>query len=440
MNHAIEQHPDRARRYLTALIATRRRRATVATILVLGIIAVILGIQSWRVINTIVEVEKAAVVPLPPSDTALLTPTAEPPALAELNPSFGGIVADVEPPVTEESTVEESTDRGQASIAGQARTPQATPESKDREESGGPSRLDVARELVEASIGNGDPGKSEIWSGREGLNILVLGVDRRPDGGDQNADVIIIAHLDLVRQRLSGVSLPRDLLVEIPGIGPDKVNGAYNYGVLEYPDDPVAGVAKVRDTIEAVFGVPVDGYVLVDFEGFTKLIDALGGVEVDVPYDIVDDAYPTIDYGVETVRFDAGVQELNGEEALKYVRTRHADSDDARRERQLDLIKAIFSKGRSISSITNADDIILAAGDAVQTSFDLEEQLTLARLAFAMSPEDIHLSTLGEPILQPGWTDEGRWVYTGDSDQIKRFVLDALDTTKELEDTGPVAG
>jgi LCP family protein required for cell wall assembly len=382
-------------------------------LVLLAIATVVLAIQSWRVLSAIVDAEHSAVVPLPPSDIALSTSTAIPTSVPPTESAHIAV-----------SDIEHSTPTQPPAPTS---APAASP-TESADEPDPPSQLDVARQLVDAGIGGGDPGSSDIWEGKTELNILVLGVDKRADGGDQNADVIIIAHLDLVNHRLSGVSLPRDLEVEIPGVGPDKINGAYNYGVLASPDDPVSGVAKVRDTIESLFGIPIDGYVLVDFSGFSDVVDAMGGITVDVPYEIVDDEYPTEDYGVTSIHFDPGVQEMDGEQALIYVRTRHADSDDARRQRQLDVIRAIFIQGKSITSITNADEIILSAGGAIQTSFDLEEQLTLARIAYEMSNGDIQLTTLGEPLLQAAWSEDGRWIYTGDPDAIKTFVLDAIRT------------
>jgi LCP family protein required for cell wall assembly len=223
------------------------------------------------------------------------------------------------------------------------------------------------------------------------------------------------------------VSVPRDLLVEIPGVGEGKINESYNHGVLGDPDDPAAGVAMVRDTVEATFGVPIDGYVLVDFSGFEDIVNALGGIDVEIPYAIVDDEYPTEDYGTEVVSFDAGLQHMNGETALKYVRTRHADSDDARRERQIDVIVSILEQGKSFSSIANADELIVTAGDAIQTSFPLEEQLTLARLARMMSPEQVSIVTLEEPLLASGWASNGQWVYTADPAELRKFVQEALE-------------
>lgn len=403
-----------------------------------------LGIQSWRVVSAIVDAEKVAVVPLPTREAEIAftigeekTPTSAAPTSQALTPTIAPTeaqsAATESAPTTnaeQESEAEPTSDDptpSPTSVSQPSPSPTPTHQPAAQEES--LSRLEVVREIVEASMANGDPGKSAVWDGRTDLYVLAIGVDRRPDGGDQNADVIILTHIDLVNHRVSAVSIPRDLLVEIPGVGEDKINSSYNHGYQARPDDPVAGVAKVRDTIEHVFRVPIDYYVLVDFDGFEAVVDAIGGIEVDVPYDIVDDQYPTEDYGVQTVEFKAGRQHMDGDTALKYVRTRHADSDDARRIRQLDVLLAIFEKGKSFRSITRADEIIMTVGASVQTNFTLEEQLTLARLGLQLDREDIRLSSLGEPLLQGGFAPDGRWVYTGDLDAIVAFVHEALDTS-----------
>jgi len=289
-----------------------------------------------------------------------------------------------------------------------------------------PSHLDVLQQVLGAGFDSGDPGTSDVWGGDTELTILVVGVDTRADGGDQNADVILIANLDLINRQLRAVSIPRDLLVEIPGIGYDKINSAYNYGVTADPDNPAAGVAKLRDTIEYNFGIPIEHYVMIDFDGFVEVVDAIGGIEVDVPYDILDEEYPTEDYGVETVFFPAGRTEMDGETALKYVRTRHADSDDQRRERQMQVILAIFQKGKSIGSVGRIDNMIVALGDSAQTSFRLEQQLTLARLALEMDTANITMSSLAPPLIQGGVIDTGAWVYTGDMATITAFIQEAV--------------
>jgi anionic cell wall polymer biosynthesis LytR-Cps2A-Psr (LCP) family protein len=182
----------------------------------------------------------------------------------------------------------------------------------------------------------------------------------------------------------------------------------------------------VRDTVEYNFGIPIDEYVLIDFNGFKDVIDATGGIDVNVPYDITDDEYPTEDYNTESVHFAAGPMHMDGETALKYVRTRHADSDDQRRERQLQVLQALFEQGKSAGSISKIDNMILALGGSAQTSFTLEQQLTLARLALQIDSNEIVLSSLAPPLLQAGYTESGAWVYTGDMNEIVAFVQNAV--------------
>jgi LCP family protein required for cell wall assembly len=295
-------------------------------------------------------------------------------------------------------------------------------------DSGDQSSFDVVRELIQAGT-SGDPSTSDVWGGRTDLFVLIAGIDRRPEGGDQNTDVIILAHVDLINQRVAAISIPRDLWVDIPGVGQDKINSAYNHGRLAAPNDPAAGISKLRDTIEAVFGVPIDGYILFDFNGFKTVVDELGGVDIDVPNMIVDTQYPTEDYGVKTVTFEPGEQHMNGERALEYVRTRHADSDDARRDRQVQVMLALFQKGKNLRSITKIQPLILALGKTVQTSFPLDQQLTFARLALETDKSNIRLTVLGADLLSGGpLYDGGPWVYTGDATQIAAYVQSSLST------------
>lgn len=373
-----------------------RRLALFAGLAVL-IVGALFVAQTWRVIDAIGQAQQA-VVPLPTEQPAVAAPTA---------------AALPAPPLAAGGT--------NAAVPAAAQRAPADDESVDQ-----PSALAVASQMLGASFDRGDPGRADAWNGRTELNILVLGIDRRPDGGDQNADVIILARLDLIEKRLTAVSLPRDLLVELPGIGPDRINSAYNYGVQADPDDPAAGVAFVRDTIQHNFSVPIDGYVLVDFAGFESVVDAVGGIEIDVPAPILDPAYPSDDFGTEELRFEAGPQHMDGERALKYARTRNADSDDQRRDRQLQVLLALFEQGKNLGSVARADDLIIALGDAVQTGFNLEQQLLLARIGLQTEFSDIEMTTVDEPLIAPGTTETGAWVYVGDPVAIADFIHQAL--------------
>jgi LCP family protein required for cell wall assembly len=427
---------------------TRRRKLVLAFSFVALIAIGGIAYQAWQIVEAIVQAERVAVVPWStrePSQAVAAATTTTPTALTES--IAASPTATVTPRSTEtktainaprvavtSTTATEPLPSETATTETTVKTPElsVTPTPQLGQSSTGSTHLSVVRDILGAGTDDGDPGKSEVWGGRTSLNILVVGVDRRPDGGDQNADVLIIAHVDLINKRVSAVSLPRDLLVEIPGVGPDKINGSYNYGVKDHPDDLAAGVTKVRDTIESVFGVSLDGYVLIDFNGFTDVVDSVDGVDINVPYDIVDDEYPTEDYGTEVVKFDKGLQHMDGDTALKYVRTRHADSDDARRERQYQVLLALFDTGKRFSSVTRADNLILALGKSVQTSFPLDQQLTLARVGMEIDRSDIRLSVLGPPLLQQGYTADGKWIYYGDPTQLTAFVQDALITDPGL--------
>jgi LCP family protein required for cell wall assembly len=380
----------------------RRKVITAILVLVVGLGAVG-GAYAWRMVDAIVDAEKGAVHPLPPRDDEQ--------------------VSDIPANETEAADEQPNKDTGDA-------TPAAESDPSDSQLPSGdnPSRFSVIQDLISASVSNGDPGRSRVWGGKTQINIMLLGVDKRPGGGDQNADVIIIARVDLIEQKVAAVSIPRDLLVNIPGIGQDKINSAYNHGVKSDSDSRVAGAALMRDTVESVFGVYIDGYILVDFNGFTEVIDAMGGVTVNVPTEIVDEEYPTEDFGTEVVRFPAGLQRMDGDRALKYVRTRHQDSDDGRRERQLQILRALFDKAKSFGSISNGFNVITALGGSVQTSFFLEQQLTLAQIGYAMDDPDIQLLNLGEPLIWGGYTESGAWVYFSDPDAVRTWVADSLST------------
>lgn len=289
-----------------------------------------------------------------------------------------------------------------------------------------PSAMDVARGLYSAGSGGEETSPAKTWPDKRFLTILVLGVDTRGDGGDQNADTIIIARLDLQTGALNSVSIPRDLLVNIPGYGEGKINGAYGIGLEENPDSRVGGVAKMRDTVEANFGVVIDEYVMIDFEGFEKVVDSVGGIDINVPERIEDPAYPTEDYGVTTFIVESGRQHMDGVTALAYARTRNTDSDDQRRERQMLVIEALLNEGQQLGTITRVAGIIQAVGGAAQTSLHWNEQLALASIAFEVDESRINMVNLEPPLIEPGTSETGAWVYQGDIPAIAAFIESTL--------------
>ena len=136
--------------------------------------------------------------------------------------------------------------------------------------------------------------------------------------------------------RASRAVHPRDVFIDVPGYGAQRIN---TINVLGEQDAPGSGPELVKASLYQSFGVEVEHYVRLDFDAFIELVDAVGGITIDVPRGR-DHEYPTPDGGVEHIRFEAGRQHMTGEEALKYARTRHQDDDYRRAERQQQVVDA----------------------------------------------------------------------------------------------------
>ncbi|MGH2559073.1 MAG: LCP family protein [Thermomicrobiales bacterium] len=249
------------------------------------------------------------------------------------------------------------------------------------------------------------------WDGKERVTILLLGIDQREDEATRS-DTMILVNIDPVAKTAGMLSVPRDMQVVIPGYGRDKINAAYAYG--DRDDLPGGGPVLTIRTIEANFGIQVDYFAQVDFKGFVTIVDTIGGITLDVPYSIKDDAYPANGNNYMRVYFGAGWQHMDGERALQYARTRHSDTDYARSERQQQVLLALRQQAVNLDLLSNARELITTVGDSVRTDLSLDQVLQLARLASEFSTEDITQYSLdtglieqelpGEPyFLVPDW-------------------------------------
>jgi LCP family protein required for cell wall assembly len=213
----------------------------------------------------------------------------------------------------------------------------------------------------------------------EPVTVLLLGTDRRPgENVTPRSDAVLLARIDPARKRVALLSLPRDLWVAIPGHGNNRLNAAYLWGERDGP--PGGGLALARATVSDTLGLPIDYGVVVDFRGFAGIIDALGGVNVDVPRPLVDREFPTADYRVTTVRFAAGRQRMDGARALAYARIRHPDSDFERGLRQQAVLVAIAERLRERGDLATwfaARRVSAALVGYVQTDMPVERMLEL---------------------------------------------------------------
>ena len=204
--------------------------------------------------------------------------------------------------------------------------------------------------------------------------ILFLGLDARSgEGFVARSDAIMLVRVDPARQRLTLLSLPRDLWVPIPGVGEGKINSAYFIG-----EQVGQGAALARETIGSVLGIAIDHVVVMDFKGFRSIVDVLGGVPVDVPTELYDPEFPTDNYGYTVAHFLPGTELMTGERALMFSRVRHTDSDAGRMRRQQSVALGIARRLRDrgvLRNIHEADKLTAALRPYVRT--DLPPALAL---------------------------------------------------------------
>lgn len=198
------------------------------------------------------------------------------------------------------------------------------------------------------------------------LNILVMGLDARPgEGNIARTDSVMLLNISPARLQVSMLSIPRDLHLDTPGYGLQRINAINVLGEMEGAG---RGVELLQRAIEANFDIEVNRYMRLNFDGFARLIDAVGGVVIDVPRAIVDTQYPLPDGSTTTIRFEPGVQHMDGARALAYARTRYTDDDYQRAGRQQQVVLA-FS--RQLINPLTWPSVLLALNQAVETDLNV---------------------------------------------------------------------
>lgn len=228
------------------------------------------------------------------------------------------------------------------------------------------------------------------------ITILMMGIDRRPgEPYISRTDTMMLLSYNPRSESISLLSIPRDLYVVIPGRGRDRINTAFVYGAQG--NSPAAGASLAMQTVAYNLGVPVDHYLMVDFSAFIRSIDALGGIDVQVPYDIYDPDFPDMNYGYDPLYIQAGPQHFDGLTALKYARTRHQDNDFYRARRQQQVLMAVRSKALSLGPaemLRQAPVIYRQLEDGIRTDMSLEQLLTLANVLKDIPEENIKSGVL----------------------------------------------
>ncbi len=243
-------------------------------------------------------------------------------------------------------------------------------------------------------------------SGR--MNILLMGIDQRPDeavadGDPGRTDSMILVSLDFDDHLVSMVSIPRDGFVVIPGYGNERVNAAYTYGEI---DKRGGGPALAERTVEQLFGIHIDRYALIDIHSMQNVIDTLGGIWIDNPQRLIDTQYPTDDYRTIKIDIPAGRQLMDGVTAVEYARTRHPDSDYGREARQQQVLVAIRDRALQLDVLPRIPQLLPQIHDLVHTDISLGEAVQLGNFGRGIDSSRI-VRMPPDPTLTPSYTGPG---------------------------------
>lgn len=260
-----------------------------------------------------------------------------------------------------------------------------------------------------------DKEKGSIVSPQNKINIMVLGVDERGDDVGRS-DTLFVVTVDTNTKEVAMLSIPRDTRVKIPGRGWDKINHAYAFG----------GHKLTQQAVEGLLGIKIDHHIMINIAGFKKIIDAIGGVTIDVekrmyyndPYD---------DNGGLVINLRAGVQRMDGETAIQYVRYRDEEGDIGRVERQQKFLKAVLKEVASPGVITKIPAIIKEINSVVKSDMSTSEMLNLAKILNDASKNGLKTDMVPG---KPGYIDDVSY-WLPDVMGIRKHVAQTLGVTLE---------
>ena len=221
-----------------------------------------------------------------------------------------------------------------------------------------------ANALVDNKPDYNEDDKKGMLVAKDKATVMIMGVDERADDVGRS-DTLMIATLDPDKNQAALLSVPRDTRVKIKGHGFDKINAAYAYG----------GRKLTQETIESLLNTHIDHYIKINVHGFTKIIDALGGIDIDVEKRMYYED-PWDDDGGLYIDLQPGMQHMDGKTAITYVRYRDEEGDIGRIKRQQNFMKAVMDKLVSPTIIPKLPAIVSAVSDSVETDMSVSEILS----------------------------------------------------------------
>lgn len=276
-----------------------------------------------------------------------------------------------------------------------------------------------------------------IETGDDILNVMLLGSDTDNSRNSGRTDVIVIVSVNYTAGTAALLSIPRDFYAYIPERGMQRINTAYAYG--EQASEG-GGPALLTETIAYNLGLRIDRYARVDFNGFRRLIDDIGGVEVSVDCAIQDwrlrepDLDPQVEENWELFTLPIGVHEMDGDLALWYARSRRTSSDFDRGRRHQVILRAMLSRLRSLGILEQYADIWGQIPEIVETDVTLQDIANMIPLALQLQPDQISSYTFRPNVEMRSWsTLEGASVQVPQREAMQNMMRMFLTPPTDLQ-------
>ncbi len=254
---------------------------------------------------------------------------------------------------------------------------------------------------------------------KQRVNILLLGSDNDQKFAQDAvlSQTMIVVSIDPAKRQVTLLSLPRDLWVAIPGHARAKIDLAYAEG----------GAPLARATVERAFRIPIHYYAWIGLNGLVKVVDRLGGVDVDVLHPVLDDNYPNdfsnSGYGTERVYLAAGPQHLDGRHTLQYVRSRHGDllSDFGRSVRQQQVLLAMQQRTAGMDLVTALPSFARDLNGRVKTDLDLVRLTQLMLFMRGLRAGDVRQAFI-TPFVRDAVSPDGQQILTADWPAVNAYL------------------
>ena len=313
----------------------------------------------------------------------------------------------------------------QGAIPSESPTPTASP-TLEEADTDAPSTPTATPEPTPAPTPIPTP--TPDWAADGRLNVLLIGSDAGPGRFSMRADAIILVSVQIETGRVAAFSIPRytsNVPLPEPAASaydcrclPDYINALYvvaNQNPDIYPGGELRGFVALMGAVQELAGMQVDGMAVADLNGFVRLVDAIGGITVDVPAEVYDPAYPDPDGITEVeIYFPPGEQRMDGWNALAYARTRHQDGDVARSQRQQHVVKAL-QRELGCDVLGNLPAILDVARESLWTNLPLEDVPDMLRI----DPGPVETHAL--------WDVHNPVVTAAEVDRVRAAVADAFD-------------